>query len=198
MIVCGECGQEWKQNCKKCWVCGNQRPMTRAEYDKLEADSQLVKIDGKLWRLTLEGGGVKWQSMEKPEPGVHTKQGQVDGCSLAEAPPCPMLEKEEDMGELTMADQVSLTHRIHIRQEIVENKPEKEDQHSMIRALAKTTDDIDPSQASPDGDNECRGPQAKEGPPGSQSQARGGGRQVGHTVDPGTAGLPGGLPRGDA
>ena len=29
-IVCGECGQEWKQNLKKCWVCGNQRPMTRA------------------------------------------------------------------------------------------------------------------------------------------------------------------------
>ena len=104
MIVCGECCQEWKQTSKKCWVCGSQRPMTRGEYDRLEADSQLVKIDGKLWRPTLPGGGVKWQSMEEPEPGVHTKQGQVDGCSLAEAPPCPMLEKEEDMGELTMAD----------------------------------------------------------------------------------------------
>ena len=146
-IVCGECGQEWKQSSKKCWVCGNQRPMTGIEHDKLEADSQLVKIDGKLWRLTLEGGGVTWQSMEELEPGVHAKQGQVDGCSLAEAPPCPVLESEEDMGELTMADQISLNHRVHIRQEIVENKPEKEDQHSTIRAMAKTTDDIDPGQS---------------------------------------------------
>ena len=146
-IVCGECGQEWKQSSKKCWVCGNQRPMTRVEYDKLKADSQLVKIDGKLWRLTLGGGGVTWESMEELEPGVHAKQGQVDGCSLAEAPPCPVLENEEEMGELTMAEQISLNHRVHIRQEIVENKPEKEEQHSTIRAMAKATDDIDPGQS---------------------------------------------------
>ena len=146
-IVCGDCGQEWKQTSKKCWVCGSQRPMTREEYEKVEADSQLVKIDGKLWRLTLEGGGVKWQSMEAGEPENQTKQGQVDGCSLAEAPPCPMLETEEDMGELTMADQISMNHRVHIRQEIVKHKPEREDQDSVIRARAKTTEDIDPSQS---------------------------------------------------
>ena len=146
-IVCGDCGQEWKQTSKKCWVCSSQRPMTREEYEKVEADSQVVKIDGKLWRLTLEGGGVKWQSMEAGEAENQTKQGQVDGCSLAEAPPCPTLETEEDMGELTMADQISMNHRVHIRQEIVEHKPEKEDQDSVIRARAKTTEDIDPSQS---------------------------------------------------
>ena len=98
--------------------------MTKEEYDKKVEDSQLVTIDGKTWRLTLGGGGVTWENADDDAAGEQTKQGQVDGCALAEAPPCPTLEVEEDMSELTMADQVSMAQRVHIRQKILENRPD--------------------------------------------------------------------------
>ena len=122
--------------------------MTTQEYEHKIADSQLVTIDGKTWRLTLCGGGVKWQSAEEHTPKAHTKQGQVDGCGLAEPPACPTLEDEGDMEEQTMADnQISMEHRVHIRQEILENRPDQEPKHNTIRTRAKTTDDLEPGQS---------------------------------------------------
>ena len=144
------------------------------------------------------------------EPENQTKQGQVDGCSLAEAPPCPMLETEEDMGELTMADQISMHHRVHIRQEIVEHKPEKEEQDSVIRAMAKTTDDIDPSQSfhlwHPEYEKAERlqteimsagGTKQKKDQQAARAR-REVERETGHAIHPSTTGLSGRFPRRNA
>ena len=146
-MVCADCGSAWKENARKCWVCGSLQPMTIREYEQREEDSKIVTIGGKQWRMTLHEGHITWENADARDQHMGDKQGQVDGCTLAAPPPCPTLETDDDLAELTMADQVGLNHRIHIRQEILDNRPDREEKDHIVKARAKTTDDIDPTQS---------------------------------------------------
>ena len=98
-------------------MCSGKKPMPREDYEAKVGDSQLVTINGKKWRLVLAKGGVTWESTQQAQSNINDKQGHINGCGLAEPPPCPVIVEEDDMGELTMADQISMQQRVHIRQD---------------------------------------------------------------------------------
>ena len=79
--------------------------------------------------------------------GEQGRAREQHGCGLAEAPACLLVQQKMDEAELTMADQISNHQRVHIRQETLERRPEKEEPESLIKVRARTTDDLDPNKS---------------------------------------------------
>ena len=63
----GAAGTIGKEQSRKCWTCkGNT-------FFALVADTQIVTIAGKQWRLGLQGGAVVWHSLD-PEDRENQKE----------------------------------------------------------------------------------------------------------------------------
>ena len=85
--VCSDCGLPWKDKSRKRWTCQERVAITGEEYGRVPTHNMLT---GKQYRLGLEGVSVTWDSTDVEELVNHAdKHGQIDGCQLAEAPPCP-------------------------------------------------------------------------------------------------------------
>ena len=132
-MVCSSCGGGWKRQATKFWACTGTA--AKAYHERKETD-QLVEISGAPWRLQLNNGTITW--VPQDNDAEMDKDGQVYGCEVGEAPPCPIITTLEDEQELTLADQIPQQLRVHIRQGILEHKiEEREVQNLAMTALRK-------------------------------------------------------------
>eukprot|EP00435_Cladocopium_sp_Y103_P021409 s2216_g5.t1 len=127
--MCSACKSGWLEQATSCMMCKQGKKVA------YEPPLTTFELNGAPWQLTPVDGKPTWVPMATPSSGAPGPVGghspiskvalSVDASAFAQAP-----GKTASLNEMTMADAVPLPLRMSLREEVLEQAPDKDAQMS--------------------------------------------------------------------